>query len=542
LYILGVFGNFYRGSQDPSAVLLENGKLIAAAEEERFLRIKHAMAKMPLESINFCLRKAGITIDEVDVLAFPQTTWHDMKEKLPVLLKSRFGVLPKEIEYTEHHIAHAASAFYASGFKDAMILTVDWSGDGVCALMAHGHDGIIEPLKKYSGIQYSLGAYYSLITDYLGFKKDLDEYKVMGLAAYGKSNHDLSWLLDVRNGNIFLDTTYVNQSALLPYPNQHGKQEPTYSEHLIQKLGPQRLIGEEISQKHMDIAASAQKQLEKVMKTIVTGLHKQTNSRNLCLAGGVALNSVCNGALYYLDFIDEIFIPPVAADNGLALGAAIIVAIKNGYKINRLEHASYGPDYDNDHIINVLKRAKCKYEHISNIQKVVAEQLSNGKMIGWFQGSMEFGPRALGNRSILCDPRQADMRDRINHYVKFREDFRPLAPSVIEEHAKDYFVEPCQSPFMTITFKAKETSSNTIPAVVHVDGSSRIQTVERDANPKYCSLIEEFRKITGVPVVLNTSFNLSWEPIVMNPEQALATFFASGLDSLAIGDYLITKS
>jgi len=542
LYILGIFGNFYRGAQDPSAVLLENGNLIAAAEEERFLRIKHAMAKMPVESINFCLKKAGIQMSDIDVLVFPQITWNDMKEKLPVLLKTRFGALPKSIEYVEHHIAHAASAFYASGFKDAMILTADWSGDGVCTLMAYGHDGIIELLKKYSGAQYSLGAYYSLITDYLGFKKDLDEYKVMGLAAYGKSVHDMSWLLDFKDGNIFLDTSYINKTVLAPYPNQHGKQEPTYGERIIQKLGPQRLIGGEISQKHMDIAASAQKQLEKVMKGVVEVLNKQTSSRNLCLAGGVALNSVCNGTLHEMDCVDNIFIPPVAADNGLALGAAMAVAIKNGHKITRMEHASYGPEFDDEYIVNALKRAKCKYERVSNIEKIVAKEISNGKMVGWFDGAMEFGPRALGNRSILADPRQAAMRDKINHYVKFREDFRPLAPSVVEEYANDYFVDPCFSPFMTITFKANEQAKKAIPAVVHIDGTSRIQTVNKKVNSRYYSLIENFREITGVPILLNTSFNLSWEPIVMNPEQALATFFASGMDILAMEDYLITKS
>ncbi len=542
MYILGVFGNFYRGSQDPSAVLLKDGAIIAAAEEERFIRNKHAMARMPVESINFCLKKAGIHMDEVDVLVFPQITWNDMRDKLPTLLKTRFGALPKSIEYMEHHLAHAASTFYASGFKEAMILTVDWSGDGVCALIAYGHDGLIEPLKRYSGAEHSLGVYYSLITDYLGFKKDLDEYKVMGLAAYGKPVHDLSWLLDIKNGSIFLDTSYVNRTALAPYPAQHGKQEPTYSERIIQKLGPPRLIGEEVSKKHMDIAASGQKQLEKVMKSVVENLNKQTNCRNLCLAGGVALNSVCNGVLYEMDCVDNIFIPPVASDNGIALGAAFDVAVKNGFKIPRLEHASYGSDFSNDYIVNALERAKCKYERVSNIEKVMAEEIANNKIVGWFQGAMEFGPRALGNRSILADPRRADMRDRINHYVKFREDFRPLAPSVLEEFAEDYFIDACFSPFMTITFRTNEKAKSTIPAVVHVDRTSRIQTVSKAANSRYYSLIEHFREETGVPVVLNTSFNLSWEPIVMNPEQALATFSATGMDSVAIGDYLITKS
>lgn len=542
MYILGVFGNFYRGSQDPSAVLLKDGKIIAAAEEERFIRIKHAMARMPIESISFCLKKADITIDQVDVLAFPQITWDDMKEKLPLLLKTRLGGLPKNIEYIEHHLAHAASAFYASGFKESMILTADWSGDGVCTLMAYGHDDTIDYIKKDSGMEHSLGAYYSLITDYLGFQKDIDEYKVMGLAAYGKPIHDMSWLLDIKDNNIFLDTKYVNETALRPYPSQHGKQEPTYSLSIVEKLGPPRLKHEEISQRHMDIAASAQKQLEKIMKILVESLHKHTKSRNLCLAGGVTLNSVCNGILYYMECVDEIFIPPVAGDNGLALGAALVVAIKNGIKVERMEHASYGPNFDNDHIEMVLKRAKCKYEKVTGIENVVADELSKGKLVGWFQGNMEFGPRALGNRSILCDPRQADMRSKINQYVKFREDFRPLAPSVIEEDSSKYFVDPCFSPFMTITFKTNDEAQKTIPAVVHLDGTSRIQTVSKKTNARYYSLLEKFKSITGVSVLLNTSYNLSWEPIVMNPEQSLATFFASGLDTLAIGDFLIKKN
>lgn len=543
MYILGVFGNFTRGGQDPSAALLKDGKIIAAAEEERFMRIKHPVAKMPIESINFCLKRANITIEEVDVVAFGASTWNDIKEKLKTLFKTRFGGLPKKIEYIDHHHAHAASAFFASGFKESMILTADWSGDGICTLLAHGHDDTIDFIKRDSGEQCSLGAYYCLITDYLGYQHDIDEYKVMGLAAYGKPVHDMSWLLDIKNNEVFLDTKYVNESVLnSPYPYQYGKQEPIYSMSIIEKLGPIRLKNEKISQRHMDIAASAQKQFEKIMKKLVELLHEHTKSHNLCLAGGVNLNSVCNGVLYSMDCVDKIFVPPVAGDNGIALGAALVVAVKNGEKIEPMEHAAYGPSFDNEHVEMVLKRAKCKYEKVTAIEKDVAYEISKGNLIGWFQGNMEFGPRALGNRSILGDPRQAEMKNKINQYVKFREDYRPLAPSVIEEDASNYFIDSCSSPFMTTTFNANAHAQKIIPAVVHVDGTSRIQTVNKKVNPLYHSLLDEFRKITDVSVLLNTSYNLSWEPIVMNPEQALATFSASGLDVLAIGDFLVKKN
>lgn len=541
MYILGIFGNFYRGTQDPSAVLMKDGKVIAAAEEERFLRIKHAMSKMPIESIKFCLNKAKISMEEVDVLVFPQITWEDMKNKLENFIKIKFGVLPKKIQFVEHHLAHAASTYYASGMKDAMIITADWSGDGISTLLAHGHEENIDVIKKFSGIQHSLGAYYSIITDYLGFQTDLDEYKVMGLAAYGKSQIDFSWLLRMENDQIILDKKYLDQNLLLPFPNQYGKQEPKFNEKLIEKLGLQRTIGEKIEQRHMDIAFSAQKQLEVILKSIVKTLSQKTKSKNLCLAGGVMLNSVCNGVLYYMDEVEKIFVPPVSGDNGVALGAAMIVSVQNGIIPEKITHASFGPSFDNEYIEKVLSRSKCQFSHESNISKVISEDISERKIVGWFQEEMEFGPRALGNRSILGDPRDSEMKNKINQLVKFREDFRPLAPSVIDKHTEDFFGESIESPFMTITIKAKEESKQIIPAVIHIDGTSRIQTVNSYDNPKYYKLLENLKNAIGVPVVLNTSFNLSWEPIVQNPEQALATFFASGLDTLAIGDFIVRK-
>jgi len=542
-YILGISGNFYRQSADAAAVLLRDGELIAGAEEERFIRIKHAPSQLPEEAIRFCLTTAGLRIGDIDVLAFPQTTWRDLDRNLPEFFEFRFGGRPKAIEYIDHHLAHAASAYRVSGFNDAMILTADWSGDGAALTLAGGHNGKITQLKRFAPPRHSLGIYYALITQYLGFHKWEDEYKVMGLASYGRPTIDFSWLLrdSDEDAGFELDQRFINENALQKYPAMHGLQQPCFSPELVKRLGPARLPGTDITDRHKDIAASAQYRLEEIAQRLVQRLHRQTGYRNLCIAGGVGLNCSMNGALLALDCIDELFVPPVSSDAGIALGAALEVAARRGLSIPTLEHASWGPEYSNERIQRILDRSKFSYRRSDDIEGETARALADNKIVGWFQGRMEFGPRALGNRSILADPRQPDMRDRINYYVKFREDFRPLAPSMLAEAAADYIERPNPCPFMTMTFTVREDKRSIIPAVTHVDGTCRAQTVTESANPKYYRLIKRFAELTGVPVVLNTSLNVKGDPVAMKPEDAIATFFATGLDFLAIGDFVVTK-
>jgi carbamoyltransferase len=305
---------------------------------------------------------------------------------------------------------------------------------------------------------------------------------------------------------------------------------------MVKQLGPARLAGTPVTDRHKDIAASAQYRLEEVVSRLVQQLHRETGSRNLCIAGGVGLNCSMNGALLTLDCVDNLFVPPVASDAGIALGAALEVAARSGFSIPVLEHASWGPEYGNDEIQRILERSKFAFRRSDDVEGDVARALADNKIVGWFQGRMEFG-----NRSILADPRQPDMRDRINYYVKFREDFRPLAPSMLAEAAPDYIERAHPCPFMTMTFTVREDKRSVIPAVTHVDGTCRAQTVTETANPKYYRLIKRFGELTGVPVVLNTSLNVKGDPIAMKPEDAIATFFSTGLDVLAIGDFIVTK-
>jgi carbamoyltransferase len=539
--ILGISGNFYRGSADPAAVLLRDGDLVAAAEEERFIRVKHAPSVMPEEAIRFCLSRGGIGIEDVDVLAFPQTTWDDIERNLNAFCEFQFGGRPKEIRLVEHHIAHAASAYRTSGFDEAMILTADWSGDGIAATLGCGEHGRIEIVERLPAPGHSLGIYYALLTQYLGFRKWDDEYKVMGLASYGEPDTDLSWLLRDGSGGFSLDEGALHETLRRPYPSMHGVQQPSFSPEVVERLGPHRVPGSPITPRHQNLAASGQRRLEEVATDLVRALHARTGFRNLWVAGGVGLNCSMNQALLALECVDSISVPPVPNDSGIALGAAVEVAAAEGFTIGRLEHASWGPEFEAEDVRRILERSKLRYEEHPDVVDFAARAIADDKIVGWFQGRMEFGARALGNRSILADPRRSDMRDRINYFVKFREDFRPLAPSLLEERAGEYLEGSHRSPFMTITFGVQPSKREVVPAVTHVDGTARPQTVTAEANPRYRRLIERFDELTGVPVVLNTSLNVRGDPIAMKPEDALATFYSTGLDHLVIGDFVVSK-
>lgn len=537
MYILGISGGFRQGNMDSAACLIKNNTIVAAAEEERFSRTKHAPGTIPLYAIRYCLKEAKISIKEVDTLAFTGSTYKNIKDKLRRYFNFKFGYCPS-IELVEHHVSHACSTFYLSGFKESNILTMDLSGDGVSTLIAFGRGKNIKVLKKFKRPN-SLGAFYNIITQYLGFNRNNDEYKIMGLASYGKPCLDLSWLLKKDfEGYIFNTDAMTKVPQGEPFPSC---QEPLYSKQFLRKFSLPRLPGTKINKYHENFAASAQDKLEEIICHLATLLYKKTGSRNICIAGGVGLNCVANAKLRKLSFIDNIFIQPASSDAGLAMGSALKVAVKKGFKFSRLNHAYYGPKYSNREIENLLKKAGCSYKKHSNIPLFVAEKLSQGYIVGWFQGRMEYGPRALGARSILADPRQQEMKDKINHLVKFRESFRPFAPSVLFEYGAEYFENFVESPFMTLNFDVKKDKHQKIPAVVHVDGTSRVQSVRRNTNPRYYDMIKYFYNKTSIPAVMNTSFNIREEPIVCTPYQAVSSFYGSGIDYLAIGDFVLEK-
>ncbi|MDP2905985.1 MAG: carbamoyltransferase C-terminal domain-containing protein [Candidatus Omnitrophota bacterium] len=537
MHILGLSGGFRQGNMDGAACLIRGNSIIAAAEEERFARIKHAPGLIPLNAIKYCLSEAKISIREVDLLVFSGSTYKGIKDKLRSYFLFRFGSCP-EIALVEHHLAHASSAFFVSGFKDAGILTMDLSGDGISTLLAYGKGPKITKLREFRRPN-SLGAYYNLVTQYLGFNRNNDEYKVMGLSSYGKPVFDLSWLLKKdAAGYIFNLNAMRKVPAGQSFPSM---QEPLYSRSFLNHFTRPRVPGSRITRYHMDFAASAQNLLEDVIVHLAVELYRLTGSRNLCVAGGVGLNCVANARLRKLPFVDNIFIPPASSDAGMAMGSALKIAVGHGCKFERLSHAYYGPGYSNTDIERALKHIKCDFRRCDNVASFTAKKISEGKIIGWFQSRMEYGPRALGARSILADPAPADMKDRINHLVKFRESFRPFAPSILEEQAAQYFDGASDAPFMTMNFDARKDKINKMRAVVHVDGTSRVQTVKRSVNPIYYDMIKHFYRLSSTPVVLNTSFNVRDEPVVCTPYQAVASFYQSGLDCLVIGDYILEK-
>jgi carbamoyltransferase len=539
--ILGLMGGTRVGYQDASAALLKNGKLISFVEEERVGRVKHAPGTLPERAIRFILNNENISIRDVDYVVSHGITWEpDFRKSLREFFYSKFGDCPKNIELVYHHDAHCASAYYASGFNEAMIFSADYSGDGISTQLATGLNGKIM-IKQTIERPNSLGIFYALMTEYCGFLKDNDEYKVMGLSSYGdKEKFDFSWLLEINDGIYQLNTEYIKGHK----PGEPGvtKQIPVYNQQLIKKLGPPRGPGDPMTEYYKNIAASAQKHLENVIVSIITKFHKDTGLRKLCLAGGVALNVVVNQKLMNLDFIDEIYIQPAANDAGISLGAAYIIASQLGEDIDALPHVYYGPGYSNNEIEAALKMANVNYVRIDDVASYAAQKVATNNVVGWFQGKMEFGPRALGNRSILANPTNREMQDIVNTKIKFREEFRPFCPSVIEEEAMLYVKGKSKvSPYMTITYDVKENYIGKLPSVTHVDNSTRIQTVNHEQNLLYYNYLCELKKHIGIGVTLNTSFNVKGDPIVNTPFQALATFYGSGMDTLIIGNFVINK-
>ena len=537
MYFLGMSGGVLSGNQDASAALLKDGEVVAAVEEERLIKVKHANGRLPRRAIDFCLQKAGISIRDVHSIGFPGATYRGFEGVLESYFRLHFGHVPP-IRLFDHHTAHAVSTFAYSPFEEALVLTADFSGDGVCTALFEGSGDRVEKAWSLSRPD-SLGLFYSMMTQYLGFGKDDEEHKVMGLAAYGEPRFDLSDVLQPSNGTYRVNPEYV-RSALHSNVPAPSKQEPIFQELPLPERP--RLPGEEITDYHRDVAASAQRAVEEAVLHILRHEVARRSSRNLCLAGGVALNCVLNRRLNESGLFERIFVPPHTSDAGLALGCAALLSIEyQGRRPSPLRGCAWGPSYTDEEIVELVQACGAPFERVTDVASAAARDLAAGKIVGWFQGGMEFGPRALGNRSILADPRRADMRDRVNRLVKFREAFRPFAPSCLEERAEEFFEHVVPTPHMTMTFEVKPEKRDVIPAVTHVDGTARVQTVSREVAPLYHRLISSFAEETGVPVLLNTSLNVIGQPIIAEPRDALGMFYSCGIDRLAIGGVYLRK-
>lgn len=551
--ILGI--NSY--AHDSSAALVaDDGRVIAAAEEERFTRKKHT-GDFPRQAIQFCLKYAGIPWRDISEVAFSFDPWLQFRKRIvyslqtfpqslrfsrhssavfqPFFLKRKLpGKFP--IRYVNHHQAHAASTFFTSPFERAAILTVDGAGEWATTVLSRGEGNKIISLEEIN-YPHSLGFLYGAVTQFLGFRPCYDEGKVMALAAYGEPSlmKEFEKLVHLKfDGNFRLDLSYFQF---------HQGSACWHSPKMAGLLGSPRKPQEPIQSRHYDIAATLQAVIEKALLALARRIHQLTKAENLCLAGGVALNCTANGRLLKDSPFKKIFVQPASGDGGTSLGAALWVAHQK-LKSRKEEpaHTYLGPDFNDHEIESALSSSQLSYEKIFGIEDRVAELLSEGKNIGWFQGRMEFGPRALGARSILADPRDQAKRDYLNKKIKLRESFRPFGPSVLEEDANDVFEIGQKSPFMLFATQVRSKIKSLIPAVLHHDGSSRIQTVSKQSSPRYWKMIQSFKKKTGIPLVLNTSFNLKDEPIVCRPEDAVASFQRSQLDGLAIGSFLAQRN
>jgi len=601
MIVLGLFGF----GMNPSACLLRDGKLVAFCEEERFTRTKGAPDAFPGQSTKACLSQAEITLDEVDTIAFAwdckkypfrmlttlagqyarhrsratSTTQKNgdgstvssavlnllkytpsrLKEQIRLGLR-RAGVEGRvpEVEFVPHHLSHAYSTFFASGFDEALVLTLDGSGENVCTQIATARGRDLE-VRRSIPIPHSLGWYYAAFTEYFGFKHYRHEGKLMGLAALGHERSEsnpwpdrLESVLSISDGSYQVDPVYTRFG-------RHSRAE-RYTDRLVdfltgfdRKLGPVTCEKRRPSQSngsapyltenYVDLAWGVQAQLEKAVIHIAeNAAHEFGGLRKLCIAGGVGLNCKLNGALLRSPAFDEVFVQPAANDAGSAIGAAMWVAAQSGDDISeRLEHTYYGPSFASSEISELLKRCKLTATETDDVASVVARELAQGKLVGWFQGSAEYGPRSLGARSILADPNAADICETLNLQVKGREPWRPFCPSVLEEAAPGLYEGCDRSPFMTTAYRVHPDRLKDVGGAMHVDGTVRPQTVSAQHSPRFHQLISEIQELTGTPQVINTSFNLAGEPIVSTPQEALRTFYSSGLDVLALGDFVMTK-
>lgn len=539
MIILGVSGGFSYRLLDMAAAIIVDGRIVAACEEERFSRVKHSPHKIPISSMKYVLEEAGISLADVDILAYNNNTYINFERDLKEHLMYKFGQLPKRFAPVNHHLAHAASAYFGSGYDDAAIITYDYSGDGVCTGLYHGRKGEIRELETIqSKTENSLGKFYGVFTQYLGFKQLSDEYKVMGMSAYGDRNNtfDLSHIISVT------DTGYEINPAIYTHTERTSLDQVFFNEDFISKnLMPMRRERDPITADHKKLAISVQIAFEQATLALAKRLRRETGSEKICLAGGCALNCVANGILHQTKLFKEIYVPSVASDAGGAIGAAYWAGVQEGEKVEPLTTAYLGPEYDSQEIARQLDLIKVDYQEISQPTEDAAREIGRGSLVGWFQGRSEYGPRALGSRSILANPCDDRMRDTINRYVKYRETFRPFAPSVAVEDAPRFFRDFCETPFMNMVFDV--INPELLPAITHVDGTARVQSVANDhSHALYHRLLRDVENVIGVPVVLNTSFNVNGQPIVNTPHEAVYTFFSSGLDVLYVGGFKLTKA
>ncbi|MCF2505634.1 carbamoyltransferase [Dyadobacter sp. CY107] len=570
MYILGINAAFH----DTAAALVKDGKIIAAAEEERFTHIKHGKRpvpfstwELPFHAIDYCLKTAGITIKDVDRIAYSfdpdgvseasvyeddllsssdlliqpdvyngwDTLFLNYIRKAPEQLRDGYshhlqkrlanaGSLTEKWEFVNHHVAHAASAFFPSPFTEAAVMTLDGRGEKATTGYFMGKGNSLEQLSTVD-MPHSLGMLYEKITTYLGFLHSSDEYKVMALASYGKPVYleDFRSVIHVQDNGQYTIDEFDPQ----------------------QWWGPGRTKEDPFEQLHHDIAHSLQKALEETVLKLANWLYKETKSENLCMAGGVALNCVMNAVIRDKGPFKNIWVQPAAGDAGTALGAAQWLDVQLNSQHNDrytapMDHVYWGPDYTDDEIEKFMIWAKMPYKRLYDVAKETAAILAEDKIIAWYQGRMEFGPRSLGSRSILASPIHPDMQARLND-IKDREDFRPVAPVVLEEDAPEWFENADVSPFMLFVYPVKDDKADQIPAVRHTDGTARVQTINAQQHPLYYELISEFKKLTGVPVLVNTSFNTRGEPIVCSPRDAIECFWTSPFDALIINSFILEK-
>ncbi len=541
MIILGINGGFRPGYQDVSAVLVRDGVVLAAIEEERLSRVKYSAGRLPHLSVLEVLSIAGITIHEVDAVAFHGSTWEaEIDARIEQYFLNHFGYCPP-IQRYHHHDCHAAASFFSSGYPESLIMTMDNSGDGISLQIAVGKGNNIEVIKRFARPN-SLGLFYSLLTQFCGFVKDGDEYKLMGLAAYGdKHRYDFSWLIGFDGEELKLNTDYINTVG--PKAPSLHRDEMIFNDLFERKMGMKRRLPHgEITQDYKDIAASAQLLFENIALQIAAHYLDKTGEKYLCTAGGAALNCLANQRLMNELPVEGFFVQPASSDAGISLGAAWLACVERGVTPQAPADAFLGNEYSDTEIQQVLDICQTRYERVDDPSATAADLLTAGKVIGWYQGRIEFGPRALGNRSILANPGTANIQSLVNHKIKFREGFRPFGASVLEEDCAENFEGRLPiAPYMTVTYQTRENKQDQLRGVTHADGTCRIQTVNKKQNKRYYDLLRHMKEKTGSGVCLNTSFNLKYEPIVCTPQQALGTFFASGLDALVIGHFLIRK-
>ncbi|MCB9246129.1 MAG: carbamoyltransferase [Flavobacteriales bacterium] len=573
MYTLGI--NAYHG--DSSACIYKDTELIAATEEERILRIKH-WAGLPVEAIRFCLNEAGIGLEALDHITVSRDPKAKMGEKIAFTLRKGVNLkavlnrganalkikdidkaiaealqfdpkdLKTKLHFVEHHRAHMASAFMVAPFEESAILSIDGMGDFSSTMRGTGKGRRIEVIDSIS-YPHSLGMFYTAFTQFLGFPNYGDEYKVMGLAPYGNPLYieDVRKLIRLKSNGLFeLDGNYFRHFKEGVSMNWEGGSPVVgalYGDSFEKLFGQARSKGDELTQHHKDLACSVQRVAEEVIFHLAEDLYRRTGAENLCITGGVAQNSVANGKVLEHTSFKRLFVPPAGHDAGTAVGSALYF-LHSELDLPRapFRHQAYtGAQFSPEEIRTFLEYKGASYHYCkteAELIETVADKLADGKVIGWFQGRAEFGPRALGNRSILVDPTRQDARDLLNSKIKRRESFRPFAPSILEEYAKDYFENPDVVPFMEKVLRIRPEKRALIPAVTHVDGTGRLQTVRKEDNPRYYGLIKRFMELKGVPILLNTSFNEN-EPIVNDPGHAYDCYERTDMDLLVLGDFVV---